>query len=87
MDESLKNQVVDILSEEQNELDGCLDNPSDVRAPKLIERTSITQSPNGTWKKQVGQEESNLVDGSIDQSKRSGIIKKAETPSFIVEFD
>lgn len=79
MDESLKNQVVDILSEEQNELDGCLDNPSDVRAPKLIERTSITQSSNGTWKKQVGQEESNLVDGSIDQSKRSGIIKKAET--------
>lgn len=78
MDESLKNQVVDILSEEQNELDGCLDNPSDVRAPKLLERTSITQESNGTWKKQVGQEETSFVDGSIDQSKRSGIIKKAE---------
>jgi len=78
MDENLKRQVIEILEEEQNELDGCLDNPSDVVAPETLSQTSVTQNADGTWTSTTTEVESNLVDGSIDGKNRVKIKSKAE---------
>lgn len=79
MDESLKKQVIEILEEEQNQLNGALNNQSDTLAPEKIEKISIYQNEDGTWTKEVTEEESNLVDGLVDLKNRSGVKKKAET--------
>jgi hypothetical protein len=78
MDENLKIQVIEILEEEQNELDGCLGNQSDVIAPETLTQTSVTQNSDGTWTSTTNEVESNLVDGSIDGKNREKIKSKAE---------
>lgn len=77
MDENLKIQVIEILEEEQDELDGCLSNQSDVSAPETLTQTSVTQNSDGTWTSTTIEVESNLVDGSIDSKNREKIKSKA----------
>ena len=78
MDKSLKNQVIEILEEEQVALNGALDNPSDVKAPEFVEKTSITQNSDGTWNKVTTSEESKLFDGNADENNRKNVKGKAE---------
>lgn len=80
MDEALKNQVIEILEEEQNQLDGALDNQSDILSPETLTQYKIEQDPDtGLWSKSEQVVESGIVDGSVDQANRSGVKKKAET--------
>lgn len=79
MNEDLKNQVVKLLEDEQNELDGALDNQSNVIAPSTIPKITITQNDDGTWSKNTEEVKSNMVDGSIDQINRNVIKSKANT--------
>lgn len=79
MNENLKNRVVKILEDEQNELNGALDNQSDVIAPSSIPKITVTQNSDGTWSKNTEEVDSNMVDGSIDQTNRNVIKSKADT--------
>jgi len=79
IDNNLKSKVLEILESEQKQLDGCLDSQSDIVAPKKLEKTSINQNSDGTWNKVTYEEQTNLVDGSIDQVNRAQIIDKART--------
>lgn len=78
MDNALKKSIIDILQEEQDQLNGALDNQSSTLAPETIEKVSIYQNEDGTWTKDVTQEKTEFVDGGIDQANRSGVKKKAE---------
>lgn len=79
LDNNLKSKALKILEEEQNQLDGCLDLQTDVEAPKVLEKTSISQNSSGKWEKVVYEEKTNLVDGTIDEINRREIIDKATT--------
>lgn len=78
MDESLKNQVIEIFERDQSQLSGALDNQSTVIAPTTLEKISITQNSDGIWNKTVTNEESGLYDGNIDSSLRSQVKNEAE---------
>lgn len=78
MDDALKKSIIDILQEEQDQLNGALDNQSSTLAPETIEKVSIYQNEDGTWTEDVTQEKTKFVDGGIDQANRSGVKKKAE---------
>ena len=78
MDDALKKSIIDLLQEEQEQLNGALDNQSSTLAPETMEKVSIYQNEDGTWTKDVVQEKTEFVDGGVDQANRSGVKKKAE---------
>jgi len=78
MDDALKKSIIDLLQEEQDQLNGALDNQSSTLAPETVEKVSIYQNEDGTWTKDVVQEKTEFVDGGVDQANRSGVKKKAE---------
>jgi len=71
MDENLRNRVVKVFENDQNQLDGSFDKQSDIDVPTKIEKVSVVQNDNGTWDKDVVEEDSNLYDESV-----VGVIEK-----------
>ena len=53
MDEGLKNRVIKILEDEQNQLDGVYDPQSDVSAPSKVTNVTVTPNDDGTWNIEV----------------------------------
>ena len=49
MDNILKNQVIEILEKEQDELDGVYENQSTVGVPTSITKKTVTQNESGKW--------------------------------------
>ena len=65
MDEGLKNRVIKILEDEQNQLDGVYDPQSDVSAPSKVTNVTVTPNDDGTWNKTEKEEDSGLYDQSV----------------------
>lgn len=78
-DESLVNDTLKILEDEQTQLDGCYDINTDATVPSTIEKTSVTQNPDGSWSTVTYEEESNLADTNINDILRQEIVDKAVT--------
>jgi len=65
MDENLRNRALKIFENDQNQLNGAFEKQSDVVVPSKIEKVSVVQNGNGTWTKNVVEEDSNLYDESV----------------------
>lgn len=79
MDENLRTRVVEILQDEQKQLEGCLENQSDIVAPQTIVKTQVTQNSDGSWNKVEYEEKTNFTDGSIDNLLREKVQKNSDS--------
>jgi hypothetical protein len=88
MDQSLKNSIINIFKEEQDQMDGALDNKSDVKAPDTITEYTVTQNSDGTWSKNERTKKPDFYDGSVDKKNRDKVKKKAkDLQAFCREID
>jgi hypothetical protein len=71
MDENLRNRVVKVFENDQNQLDGAFDKQSDINIPDKLEKISVTSNSDGTWNRDVVEEDNNLYDESV-----VGVIEK-----------
>ncbi|MFZ9353918.1 MAG: hypothetical protein ACO25L_03790 [Candidatus Nanopelagicales bacterium] len=79
MDENLRNRALKIFENDQNQLNGAFEKQSDVVVPSKIEKVSVVQNGNGTWTKDVVEEDSNLYDESVVGQIEKQIEEDAKT--------
>lgn len=79
LDDTLKNDVLKILEDEQDRLKGCLEPQTNVNVPETIPVVEAKQNPDGTLTEKVVQEPSNYVQEGIDLEYRKQFGKNSET--------
>jgi len=79
IDENLRNDVLKILKDEQNQLIGALNPQTGKEVPKTISIIESVVNPDGTLSEKVTEQPSNYLNEGIDSELRSKFADDAET--------
>lgn len=78
IDDNLRRRGVQILSQEQDELDGAFDRQTDENAPKSREQKRIIKNSDGTWEETTEIVKQKFYDESVVGDKESKFKEDAE---------